>query len=395
MHAVVLAAGRGTRIRPLSDTRPKPLLPVCDRPLAAEAADAAVAAGADELVFVVGYEGEQVRETFGDRYRDVPVSYVDQGEPEGTADAVAAASDLLDGPFAVLNGDNLYGADEVAELFDAAPSVGVTEVDDPSSYGVVSTDDDGGRVTGIVEKPDDPPSNLANVGAYVFPEAAIDLLDVGESERGERELTDVLAAVAERTDVTPVTVDDWMDVGHPWELLAANERRLADQESRIAGQVHETAELHDDVVVEEGATVRSGCVIEGPVRIREGATVGPGAYVRGATLVGPDAKVGHGVEVKNSVLMAGATVPHLTYVGDSVLGRDVNLGAGTQVANLRHDEEPVEFTVKGERSSTGRRKFGVVAGDRAKTGVNTSLAPGVRLSVGATTDPGEFVDRDR
>ena len=393
MHAVVLAAGRGTRIRPLSDTRPKPLLPVLDRPLAAEAADAAVDAGADELVFVVGYEGEQVRDAFGDDYRGVPVSYVDQGDPRGTADAVAAARDLLDGPFAVLNGDNLYGADEVAELFESAPSIGVTEVDDPTSYGVVSTD--GGRVTGIVEKPDDPPSNLANVGAYVFPEEAVDLLDVGESERGERELTDVLAAVADRTDVTPVTVDDWMDVGHPWELLEANERRLEGQEPRIAGEVHESAELHDDVVVEAGATVRSGCVIEGPVRVREGATVGPGAYVRGATVVGPDAKVGHGVEVKNSLLMEGATVPHLTYVGDSVLGRDVNLGAGTQVANLRHDGADVEFTVKGERSSTGRRKFGVVAGDGAKTGVNTSVAPGVRLSVEATTDPGEFVNRDR
>ena len=393
MHAVVLTAGRGTRIRPLSDTRPKPLLPVLDRPLAAEAADAAVDAGADELVFVVGYEGEQVRETFGDNYRGVPTSYVDQGDPEGTADAVAAARELLDGPFAVLNGDNLYSADEVSRLFDAAPSIGVTEVDDPTSYGVVSTDGD--RVTGIVEKPDDPPSNLANVGAYVFPESAIDLLEVGESERGERELTDVLAAVADRIDVTPVTVDDWMDVAHPWELLEANVRRLGGQESWIAGEVHETAKLDGSVVVEEGATVHSGCVIEGPVRVREGATVGPGAYVRGATVVGPDAKVGHGVEVKNSLLMEGTTVPHLSYVGDSVLGRGVNLGAGTQVANLRHDGSDVEFTVKGERTSTGRRKFGVVAGDHAKTGVNTSLAPGVRLSVGATTDPGEYVDHDR
>jgi bifunctional UDP-N-acetylglucosamine pyrophosphorylase/glucosamine-1-phosphate N-acetyltransferase len=93
--------------------------------------------------------------------------------------------------------------------------------------------------------------------------------------------------------------------------------------------------------------------------------------------------------------MRGTNVPHLSYVGDSVLGPDVNLGAGTQVANLRHDGEAVAFTVKGERVSTGRRKFGVVAGPGAKTGVNTSLTPGLRLSPGATSAPGESVTRDR
>ncbi len=93
--------------------------------------------------------------------------------------------------------------------------------------------------------------------------------------------------------------------------------------------------------------------------------------------------------------MAGATVPHHAYVGDSVLGRDVNLGAGTKVANLRHDDEAVHLTVKGERVSTGRRKFGVVLGDGAKTGIETSLNAGVTLSSGATTEPGETVTRDR
>jgi bifunctional UDP-N-acetylglucosamine pyrophosphorylase/glucosamine-1-phosphate N-acetyltransferase len=105
--------------------------------------------------------------------------------------------------------------------------------------------------------------------------------------------------------------------------------------------------------------------------------------------------VGHAVERKTSVLMDGATVNHLSYVGDSALSRDVNLGAGTVVANLRHDDEPVEITVKGERVSTGRRKFGVVLGDGVKTAINTSLNAGVTLSTGATTEPGEFVARDR
>jgi len=393
MQAVILAAGKGTRIRPLSDSVPKPMLPVADRPLAAHAVEAAAAAGADEVVLVVGYEADAVREYFGDRYAGVPVEYAVQAEQAGTADAVRAAASYIDGPFAVLNGDNLYDREAIRRLFDAGPSVAAARVADPSQYGVLGARD--GAVTGVVEKPADPPSDLANAGAYVFPERALEWLDVPPSERGEREITDVLSRVIAEFDVEPVELDRWLDVGRPWELLAANERALDDLSTRLAGDVSPDARIDGPVVVEAGATVRSGVVVEGPALIRSGASVGPNAYVRGATLVGEDATVGHAVEVKNSVLFPGATVGHLSYVGDSVLGRDVNFGAGTTVANLRHDEEPVRLTVKGERVSTGRRKFGAVVGDGAKTGIDTQISPGVTLSAGTTTRPGETVASDR
>jgi len=112
-------------------------------------------------------------------------------------------------------------------------------------------------------------------------------------------------------------------------------------------------------------------------------------------VIGEEAEVGHGVEIKNSVIMRGAKVNHLSYVGDSLVGRAVNLGAGTLVANRRHDETTVCVTVNGTRVSTGRRKFGVVLGDEVKTGLNTNLNAGVTLQTGATTDPGETVLRDR
>jgi bifunctional UDP-N-acetylglucosamine pyrophosphorylase/glucosamine-1-phosphate N-acetyltransferase len=395
MQAVVLAAGEGTRMRPLTETVPKPMLPVADRPLCAHAAAAAVAAGATELVVVVGYRADAVRGFFGDEYRGVPVSIAVQERQRGTADAVRAARPHLDGRFVVLNGDNLYQPADVEALFEAAPAIAAIEVDEPGNYGVLSTTSAGDRVTEIVEKPDDPPSDLANAGAYAFPESALDDLDVGESERGEYELTDVVARTIETTDVTPVTLSRWLDVGRPWELLAANEWKIDDLERRIDGDVAAGAELRGSVVVETGAKIDSGVVVEGPAIVRSGAEVGPNAYLRGATLVGEDCHVGHGVEIKNSVLMDGADVPHLSYVGDSLLGPGVNLGAGTQVANLRHDGADVRQTVKGDRVTTGRRKYGVVVGPDAKTGINTSLAPGVVLSAGARTAPGESVTRDR
>lgn len=393
MDVVILAAGNGTRMRPLTDAVPKPLLSVGDRPLVAHVADAAVVAGATSLVIVVGPETDRIRSTLGDHYRGVPIRYATQETPDGTATAVRTALSLVDGPFAVLNGDNLYDAASVRTLVESGPSLGVHRVENPSSYGVVETAD--GRVVSIVEKPADPTSNLANAGAYVFPAPSDDWFGVRKSDRGEYELTDVVARVIEHVDVTPVEMDRWMDIGRPWELLEANESVIESYRGRVEGDVHETAVVSTDAVVEAGATIRPGTVIEGSVLVCSGATVGPNASVRGTTLVGEGVSIGHAAEVKNSVLLPGATIPHLSYVGDSVVGHDVNLGAGTMVANLRHDDEPVSLTVSGERRSTGRRKFGAVIGPGVKTGINTSILPGVTLAAGTTTFPGEVVSRDR
>mgnify|MGYP000241762551 CR=1 FL=1 len=390
MQTVVLAAGEGTRLRPLTDRRPKPTVPVADRTLVEHVVDTATAAGATRVVVVVGYAAAAVREALGDR----DVEFVTQERQRGTADAVRAARSALDdAPFAVLNGDVLYDRASLRRLYDAGPAVGAYRVDDPENYGVLELADD--RVRGVTEKPANPMSDLVNAGAYVFPAAARDWLDVTESDRGEYELTDVLERACDAVDVRAVTVDRWLDVGRPWELLAANEWKVGDLERRLDGDVHPDADLRGAVVVEAGATVDAGVVIEGPALVRAGATVGPNAYVRGATLVGEGAHVGHAVEIKNSVLMSGATVGHLSYVGDSVLARDVNFGAGTTVANLRHDDSDVIVRVKGTPTSTGRRKFGVVCGDDVKTGIDTALNAGVVLGTGARTEPGETVTRDR
>ncbi|AUX09558.1 UDP-N-acetylglucosamine pyrophosphorylase/Glucosamine-1-phosphate N-acetyltransferase [Halalkaliarchaeum desulfuricum] len=394
MQTVVLAAGKGTRMRPLTESRPKPMLPVAGRPLVEHTVDAAVEAGASRLVIVVGYRGELLRKHFGDSHRGVPIAYEEQSTQRGTADAVAQATPSLDNdPFVVLNGDSLYDPTSLSRLYDGGPAVASYRVDDPASYGVLILD--GGQVTGVIEKPEEPPSNLINAGAYVFPEAALGWLDVGESERGELELTDVLEQACESRAVRSVTMDRWLDVGRPWELLEANEWKLDEIDGGEHGEVSSDATLSGRVFVARGAEIREGVTVEGPVYVGPDATIGPNAYVRGATAIGAGAHVGHAVEVKNSVLMAGATAGHLTYVGDSVVGRDVNFGAGTTVANLRHDGEDVRVTVKGDRVSTGRRKFGIVCGDGVKTAIDTSVNAGVVLSEGVTTTPGENVLRDR
>ena len=343
MYGVVLAAGRGTRMRPLTDRRPKPLLPVGDRSLLEQVFDTAVDV-VDEFVVVTGYRGEAIRETLGESYQDHPIHYVEQAEALGTAHAVAQAEPVVDDDFLVLNGDVVVDASLPRALAEAdGTAVAATEVPDPRAYGVLSTAEDG-SLAGIVEKPDDPPTNLANVGCYAFEPGVFEYIDrTPESERGEYEIMTTIELLLDdghRIDVASYA-GTWLDVGRPWELLEANELALAELEESdgaIAGTVEGGVHLHGPVVVEEGATLQSGAYVEGPALIREGAAVGPNAYIRGSTVVGPGAHVGHGVEVKNSVLMADASVGHLSYVGDSVLGRGVNFGAGTNVANLRHDD---------------------------------------------------------
>jgi bifunctional UDP-N-acetylglucosamine pyrophosphorylase/glucosamine-1-phosphate N-acetyltransferase len=370
------------------------MLPVAGAPLVRHTIEAAIAAGATRIILVVGYESDVIEAELDTAAFDIPITFVHQAEQRGTADAVrCAATELASEPFVVLNGDALYDHASLTELYATAPSVGSYRVSNPTAYGVLQTD--GTRVTGVVEKPSDPPSNLVNTGAYVFPATARDWLDVTESTRGELELTDVLAQACEQGSVTPVAFDRWLDVGRPWELLAANEWRLAELSSRVRGTVSDDAHVDGPVVVEPGATVRPGVVIEGPAYIGADASVGPNAYLRGATLLGTDTKVGHSVEIKNSVVMRGTSVGHLSYVGDSVLGEHVNFGAGTTVANLRHDDATVRVTVKGDRVDTGRRKFGVVCGPNTKTGINTALNAGVTLPADARTNPGETVTRDR
>jgi bifunctional UDP-N-acetylglucosamine pyrophosphorylase/glucosamine-1-phosphate N-acetyltransferase len=354
----------------------------------------------DGFVVVVGYMSERVRDEIGKEFDDKKVEYVEQDEREGTADAVARVTNRVGERFVVANGDVVFSSDIVGELVEEeGNAISVKRVEEPSEYGVVETVGSGEEVdaVGIVEKPDDPPTDLANAGVYVFDRDVLEYAQgTAHSNRGEREIT---SSIAEMMDdgyrFGVVEHDYWLDVGYPWDLLDANDMVLRRTEAKERGEVERGVTLKGEVVVEEGARLLSGTYVEGPVLVREGAEVGPNAYVRGPAVVGAGAHVGNAVEVKNSVLLPGASVSHLSYVGDSVVGEDANFGAGTVVANLRHDGENIRARVKGEMVDTERRKFGVVVGDVAKTGINTSLNAGVRLGAGTTTKPGEAVTKDK
>jgi bifunctional UDP-N-acetylglucosamine pyrophosphorylase/glucosamine-1-phosphate N-acetyltransferase len=180
-----------------------------------------------------------------------------------------------------------------------------------------------------------------------------------------------------------------------WDLLKANEshlRQRSDYAQAVA--VPPTLYLDGRLQVGKGTKILPGVVIEGDVIIGEDCKIGPNCYLRGATTIGDRCHVGQAVEIKNSILMDGTNVGHLSYVGDSVLGRKVNFGAGTLTSNLRHDGRNHRTRVEGELVDTGRRKFGAIVGDAVHTGIHTAIYPGRKLAAGTTTRPGDIVRDD-
>jgi bifunctional UDP-N-acetylglucosamine pyrophosphorylase/glucosamine-1-phosphate N-acetyltransferase len=186
----------------------------------------------------------------------------------------------------------------------------------------------------------------------------------------------------------------WLDIGKPWDLLEANKTIMSNATRRIEGTVEDGAVIKGNTIVEPSATIKSGAYIEGPAYIGHDCVVGPNCYIRAYTSLGRKVKIGNAVEIKNCIIMDNTNVGHLSYVGDSIIGRNSNFGAGTITANLRHDNQSVKVTVKGERISSGRRKLGAIIADDVKTGIGTSLATGVVLNQGARTGIGVIVDRD-
>jgi bifunctional UDP-N-acetylglucosamine pyrophosphorylase/glucosamine-1-phosphate N-acetyltransferase len=391
LKAIVLAAGQGERLEPITHTRPKPFVPVLGKSLILRTIEHLTSLGIKENdIIVVG------NENFRNYFESLPVSVVYQKEGKGTASALRTVSGIRADDLLIVYGDLYLGRDAIKSVLDAGDNaiLGV-KVPNPKEFGVLVTDSSN-NLTAIVEKPENPPSDLINGGVYRLDSDVFSYLDrVGVSPRGEMELTDAVTAMAREKKVKVVSYSGvWLDVSRPWHVIEINKHELDRVNGEIKGDLEHNVTIKGKVVIEEGAEVKAGTYIEGPAYIGKGASVGPNAYVRPYSVLLENSKVGASVEIKESVIMEDAKVPHLSYVGDSVICEHVNLGAGTLIANLRFDEQPVKVTVKGKRESSGRKKLGAFIGGYAKTGINVTILPGVKIGAYAWIYPGSIVDRD-
>jgi UDP-N-acetylglucosamine diphosphorylase/glucosamine-1-phosphate N-acetyltransferase len=406
MKAVLLAAGEGVRLQPITATRPKHLIKVGGKPILEHCLDALKACGVTETIIVTHYMGDAIRQYFGDGEQlDLKITYVEQAEMLGTGNAVSVVEPYVDGDFILVYGDLLFAPEAMETVLNSFETkkpdavMAVVPVEKPESYGIVELED-GKTVKCIVEKPGSgkAPSNLANAGLYVFSnEIFAKIKQTKESVRGEWELTDALSLLMEDKKAvlaSKISKGDWIDIGRPWNLLEANSWVLKRMEHKVYGSVENGAHLIGPVTVAETARIRSGAYVEGPTFIDEGSDIGPNCYIRPCTSIGKNARVGNACEVKSSIIMDGTHVGHLSYVGDSILCERCNLAAGTITANLRLDDGPVKMLVKGKVVDTGRRKLGAILGDGVKTGINALLMPGVKIGTNSWVGANFTVQKD-
>ena len=389
MKAIILAAGEGSRMRPLTYTRPKVMLPIANKPILEHLLVEASQAGIREFIFIVGYCDEQVRGYFGKGEKwGVNIVYCNQRKQLGTADALKMAEYLVDGNFLVMNGDVIVNQKDIKSLAGKSDNtLSVIEVKDTTDLGMVELNKD--RVARIYEKVKKPPSHTANAGIYLFtPEIFSAISMTSKSPRGEYEITDSLQLMIDKGHpVSYQKIDYWLDLSYPWNLLTANESLLAGIESENLGEVEENVVIKEVVSIGKNTVVKSGSYIVGPVIIGQNCEIGPNCYIRPHTAIGDSCHIGNAVEVKSSIIMRGSKIPHHNYVGDSIIGEECNFGAGTKVANLRLDEK--EVWAGG--INTRRRKLGAIIGDRVETGINASINVGSIIGNNTLIGPGAIV----
>lgn len=337
MKGLLLAGGHGTRLRPLTFTGNKHMIPIANRPILLYGLENLRAAGIREVGIILGPIHEGIREVIGDGSAfGVRVEYIHQGPPKGLAHAVLCAREFLgNDPFVMYLGDNLL-QDGVApfvkayELSRAEAVIGATRVADPRHYGVVELEGD--RVVSLEEKPANPRSNLALVGVYLFTSTIFPIIDrLTPSKRGELEITDAiwnLVRESKHVIVQPVH-GWWKDTGLPADLIEANDLVLSSRPAEkfhLNGVISRDARVAGPVELGSGSEIEAGAAVTGPVVIGDNTRIGAG------TIIGPGTAIGSGTvlkgcTVRRSILMDRTRVEGPARLANSILGRDVTLRA--------------------------------------------------------------------
>jgi bifunctional UDP-N-acetylglucosamine pyrophosphorylase/glucosamine-1-phosphate N-acetyltransferase len=290
-------------------------------------------------------------------------------------------------------GDTIFGSDDIKKIAQKGQKIGLVKMENPTEYGVVELKEK--HVVKISEKMEKPSSNVINAGMYHFNKQIFQYIRKTEkSLRGEFEITDSINIMVQKEPLDAMFLKEWRDVVYPWHLLDANEELLLKMKTKIKGTIEENVVLKGTVIIGKDTIVRSGSYIEGPVVIGTNSKIGPNCYLRPYTMIGNSCHVGNACEVKNSIIMDHSNVPHLNYVGDSIIGQHCNLGAGTTIANLKLDKSNISIILNGKKIDSKRRKLGGIIGDNTQTGINSVINVGTIIGNDVFIGPGGYAKNE-
>lgn len=336
MKGLILAGGKGTRLYPLTYTRAKQLIPVANKPVLIRVIETIRAAGIDQIGIVIGDTGQEIRDTVGDGSRwGAQIVYIPQEAPLGLAHAVKISREFLgDDRFVMFLGDNVIegGINDLIRQFadsDWNSQIVLTAVEEPQHYGVAELNGDG-QIKQLIEKPKNPPSNLALVGIYMFDHHVFDAVEgITPSWRGELEITDAIQWLVEHGyRVFPyVHKGWWIDTGKPTDMLDANARVLEEIKPYVAGGIDAESVIGPRVTIQKGARIINS-VVRGPTIIGENTVIKD-------SFVGPFTSIYHDCVIENSELERCIVLEHSaiydveTRIQDSLIGR---------YAKIKHDK---------------------------------------------------------
>jgi len=405
MRVLILAAGKGTRLNPLTVTKPKHLLPIAGKPLLARTLKILADIGLKDIGIVVHYYAEKIMNIFkdGSEY-GVKIKYIYQETLNGTGGAVEIAKEFLEGnECLVVYGDVTLDKavlEDFIKFFEReqpdALILGV-RVSNPKEFGVLITK--GNTLINILEKPKgiEVESNLINAGIYLFKPKVLDALkEIGYSDRGEKELTDALRVLSKKGKVLVFDGGSnwWYDIGRPWDLIDANKKFLEALKTDIKTKSLSDVRIIGDVVIEEDTEVLPGSVIIGPTYIGSNVKIGYNSVIGPHTSIGNNVKIGPLCYIAGSIIMDEVNINSHCSVFESIIGERVYLECGVKIPSVNIYGGEIRVWVKGKKVNCGRSRLGAIIGDRVKVGANASFAPGVVVAPNNTIPPNSYVGRD-
>ena len=330
MKGVILHGGKGTRLRPLTHTGPKQLIPIANKPMSQYALEDLREAGISDIAIVLGnIAPEKVVEYYGNGSKfNVKITYINQGEPRGIAHAVGSAKEFVGNePFVVYLGDNLLknGIIDCVEGFrnsGADAHIALCHVKNPNAFGIAELDD-AGKIMRLIEKPKTSLSDLALVGVYMFRSTIFDAIDkLTPSGRGELEITDAIQRLLDiGFQVSSHIISGWWkDTGKPEDILEANQFVLSDLSSYNKGRFEDGVVTNGRIAIEDGSVVKSNCTLRGPLTIGRDCEIGPGTYIGPYTSIGDNVVI-KGGEIENSIILSDTVIECGKRIIDSLIGK--------------------------------------------------------------------------
>jgi bifunctional UDP-N-acetylglucosamine pyrophosphorylase/glucosamine-1-phosphate N-acetyltransferase len=402
LKALILAAGEGSRLRPLSVNRPKPMFNICGKPILEHIIKLLKLVGITDLIIVVGYQKDSIIDHFGSGFDfEVDIKYIVQENQTGIEDAILRAENELinEDYFLLAHADFFVDVKLVKRTidtfneFNADSTIALTLAPDVSRYGVAQLDVSDGRIEKIIEKPI-PGSELSKYAVssvYVLRPEIFKLL------KENQQLDQAINQLCKRGNVyAAIWEGQWIDIEYPWDTLTAAQfvmDRLMKEGSYISKDAEIEGKVEGPVWISEGVKIRPGAVIKGPVYIGENTFIGDNSLIRDYTAIENNVVIGFGVEIKNSVILDSSFINRLSFIGDSVIANNVYIGAGTHIINYSAGEQ-IYALINGDKIDTGRTKLGAIIGDQTTLEVNCSIMPGRKIGNNVWVGPGVVVDKD-